>query len=226
MKSFFITATGTDIGKTLFTCALVHQLRTHGRTVHALKPVISGFDPASNIQTDTGMLLAALGRTASPESVAALSPWRFSAPLSPDMAAQDEGKAIDFDRLVAFSKERKDTDYLLVEGVGGVMVPLDARHTVLDWMKALGFPVILVTASYLGSLSHTLTAAHAVASAGLVLHAVVISESSASAVLPARMEAVLRRFLPRATLLASIARLDSCPELWKYVPDLTQPLQL
>src|SRR6185312_4226156 len=97
------------------------------------------------------------GRPLSLDEITRISPWRFEAPLSPDMAARREGRAIDFDALVDFTRSTA-SPLTLVEGVGGVMVPLDEQHTTLDWMAAVGFPVMLVTGSYLGTLSHTLTA--------------------------------------------------------------------
>ena len=159
MSAVFITATGTDIGKTFVTAGLIRHLRASGRDVDALKPVVTGFDPAHPEASDAGVLLAALGRPVIAAEIARISPCRFSAPLSPDMAARRERRDIDFDALMDFSAgavaRAKGT--LLIEGIGGVMVPLDDRHTVLDWMVALTCPVMLVTGSYLGSLSHTLT---------------------------------------------------------------------
>lgn len=225
MTGYFITGTGTEVGKTLLTCALLYQLREEGRGARAIKPVISGFDPHFLEISDTGRLLASQGLPLDAASIDTISPWRFAAPLSPDMAAADEGRAIDFERLVAFCSAQQGSP-LLVEGAGGVMTPLDASHTVLDWALALGFPVILVAGSYLGTLSHTLASASALAAAGLTLHAVVISESETSPVALARTEAALRRFLPQGVPLMSIARLDSSAELWKYVPNLTRYIPL
>jgi dethiobiotin synthetase len=138
MSRYFITGSGTGVGKTLLTCALVHQLRKEGRAARAIKPVISGFDADRSAESDTGMLLAAQGLALTQPSIEAVSPWRFAAPISPDMAAQDEGGAVEVDRLVSFCRAQEGAGLLLVEGVGGVMVPLNATHTVLDWMGALG----------------------------------------------------------------------------------------
>ena len=158
MSAVFITATGTDIGKTFVTAGLIRHLRASGREVDALKPVMTGFDPAHPEASDAGVLLAALGRPIIAAEIARISPFRFSAPLSPDMAARRERRDIDFNALTEFSAgaAARAKGTLLIEGIGGVMVPLDDRHTVLDWMVALTCPVILVTGSYLGSLSHAL----------------------------------------------------------------------
>lgn len=106
------------------------------------------------------------------------------------------------------------------------MTPLDNGHTMLDLATNLGYPVILVAGSYLGSLSHTLTSANAIASAGLALHAVIISESASSAVPPLRIMKTLRCFLPHELPVCCIPRLDSSLQLWKYVPDLIDDLRV
>jgi len=200
MSALFVTATGTGIGKTYVTAGLLRHLRGKGQDVAALKPVLSGFDAIPG--SDPALLLEAMGVTANPETVAQISPWRFTAPLSPDMAAAREGRAIDFDALVAFCRaEAARPGALLIEGVGGVMVPLDGRHSVLDWMTALRFPVLLVTGSYLGSLSHTLTAAAVLERAGLTAAALVIDDSGDGAVPLADTTATLRRFLPGVPLV-------------------------
>jgi dethiobiotin synthetase len=184
MTAIFITATGTDIGKTFVTAGLVSVLREQGRAVEALKPVVTGFTAETAAASDPGVLLAALGRPVTEETVAEIAPWRFSAPLSPAMAAYREGREVPFNALVAFCRDaiaaRKDV--LLIEGVGGVMVPLDDTHTVLDWMVALRVPVLLVTGSYVGTISHTLSALDVLARHALAVAAVVVSESVNSTV--------------------------------------------
>jgi dethiobiotin synthetase len=113
-----------------------------------------------------------------------ISPWRFKAPLAPDMAASQEGRALDFLALVSFSRNAiaEAQDVLLIEGVGGIMVPLDECHTVLDWMAALRVPLILAAGSYLGTISHTLSALDVLARRDLQVAAVVVSESPNSTV--------------------------------------------
>lgn len=175
-----------------------------GRPARALKPVISGWEdaPAAIAESDTGQLLAAQGIEATADAIDACSPFRFKAPLSPDMAAAREGLEIDFDKLVGLCRQEientpKDTA-LFIEGVGGVMVPLTRDKTVLDWMAALGLPVLLVVGSYLGTISHTLTAAMALRSRHIPIRAIVISESEDSPVPCAETAEVLKRHLAGA----------------------------
>lgn len=179
----FVTATGTDIGKTFVATHLIRHLRGAGRGVSAIKPIVTGFDPHDIEGTDPALLLAALGRAASSEDIDRISPWRFKAALSPDMAAAREGRTIDFKAVVDFSQRALQArETLLVEGIGGVMVPLGPRRTVLDWITALRLPIILVTGSYLGTLSHTLTALHVLAQRNLSTLAVVVNETPGSSV--------------------------------------------
>ena len=184
MAGLFVTSTGTGIGKTFVSAGLIRYLRAEGRAVDAFKPVISGFDPAHVEESDTGILLSALGLPASEAQIERISPWRFAAPLSPDMAAAKEDRAVDFEALVDFSRSALTAanDATIIEGVGGIMVPLDRGHTVLDWMKALDLPVLLVAGSYLGSLSHTLSAAAVLRQHGCKLAMIVVSESESSGV--------------------------------------------
>ena len=179
MAAYFVTSTGTDIGKT-FVTAGADPLSARGRAVgHALKPVVSGYDPSVVETSDPAVLLSALGRQVSADEVEAIAPWRFRAPLSPDLAAAREGRSIDFGALVAFSRDAVDeeTGMLFIEGVGGIMVPLDANRTVLDWMAALQIPLLLVVGGYLGTISHTLTALDVLATRHLKVAAIVVSES-------------------------------------------------
>jgi dethiobiotin synthetase len=207
-SQFFVTGTGTDIGKTFVTASIIHHLRAEGICARGLKPIASGYDPTRPAESDAGVLLEAMGEPATAEAVARLSPWRFAAPLSPDMAAARESRTIELDAVVNFCRreemENRDAP-LFIEGVGGVMVPLDGRHTVLDWMAALDLPVVLVAGSYLGTLSHTLTAAEACARRGLKLAALVVNESEQSPVPIQETAATLRRFLPGAPI-ATLAR--------------------
>jgi dethiobiotin synthetase len=196
MTAVFITATGTDIGKSFIARGMIGALRARGRDVDALKPVITGFDPRAPQTSDTGRLLLALGVTLTPERIAAASPYRLREPLSPDIAARKEGITIDFAALAAHGRRAvaEHRDALIIEGIGGIMVPLDDRHTVLDLMIKLDVPLILVTGSYVGTLSHTLTALDVLDRADLKVAAVVVNETPGSAATLDDTAATLRRF--------------------------------
>ncbi len=193
MNGLFVTATGTGVGKTLLTTILCHQLMRRGRAVSALKPVVSGFaydDPSS----DPALILQSLEMAANPSAVAAIAPWRFHAPVSPHLAARLEGRTLACADVAAFcrAQSHNSCDDLLIEGAGGVMSPIDDSHTVLDLIALLGHPAVLVTGSYLGAISHTLTAICALASRHAPIRGVVVSESEQSAGLVDTAESLQR----------------------------------
>ncbi len=224
MRALFVTGTGTGVGKTVVAAALCRELRAMGRGVRALKPVISGWDSDDVPASDTGMLLTSLGAPLTHEAVDAVSPWRFAAPLSPDMAAAREGRRLDVEAILAFCRAAEG-DPLLIEGVGGVMVPLDDRHTVLDWMAALGIPALLVAGSYLGTISHTLTALAALRARAIPVAGLAISESPESPVpLAETRDTILRHAGPLRTAL--LPRLPDGPAPWCAAPPLADAFGL
>jgi dethiobiotin synthetase len=179
VPAIFITGSGTGVGKTFVTRGLIAHYRSAGKPVDAIKPIVSGFDPAAPLHSDTALLIEELGRSVTAGEIERISPWRFRTPLSPDMAARAERRAIDFESATAFCRASiaKTAGTLLIEGIGGIMVPLGPRHTVLDLMGGLKAPLVLVGGSYLGTLSHVLSAQDVLLRRGLDLRAIVICES-------------------------------------------------
>jgi len=206
VTAIFITGTGTEVGKTFVAASLIRHLRQLGRSVEAIKPVVSGFDPERSATSDPGLLLQALGFPATLPNIERISPWRFRAPISPDAAARREGLRIDVDEVVAFCRSAVEQrqEILLIEGVGGIMVPLDEQRTILDVMMALRLPLILVAGSYLGTISHTLTALDALFRRDMSLLAIIVSETPGATVPLEETVAAIGRFadpvigLPRA----------------------------
>jgi dethiobiotin synthetase len=200
----YITSTGTGVGKTFISAAIIGQTQRAGLSKAAYKPVISGFDLAQVAESDTGILLKALGLPPTHENIEHISPWRFSAPLAPSMAARLEGRTIDFNALVAHSRKimAGPEDIVLIEGVGGVMVPLNDQQTVLDWIAALAIDVMLVAGSYLGTISHTLTALEVLRQRQIPVHSVIVNESLESPVPLANIADELSRWtrLPIVTV--------------------------
>ena len=153
--------------------------------------MVSGWD--SNNDNDAAQILAANKHKQTLEEV---SPWRFVEPLSPHRAAALEGKSIDTDALIAWTRAQMGGEGMtLIETVGGVMVPLTDNFTTLDWMEAVAAPVILVTGSYLGSISHTLTALAALRARKLQVAALVMNETEGSSVTLTEAEAGLAPFI-------------------------------
>lgn len=194
MTALFVSAVGTDIGKTHVACALIGALRRANRPVDAFKPVLSGFDQVEG--SDAGRLLAALGRPMA--DLDRMSPLRFAAPLAPPSAARLEGHALTLNDLADRCAERIEQadGLLLIEGAGGVMSPLAEGATNLDLAAALALPILLVTGSYLGAVSHTLTSLEAIKVRKLTVRAVIVSESGGDAPPLDEITGALQTFAP------------------------------
>jgi dethiobiotin synthetase len=181
MTRLFVAGAHTEIGKTHVACALIRAARARGLTTDAFKPVVSGIEPDALADSDPGRLLAALGRPLSAESLDAISPWRFSAPLAPPMAAALEGRPLPLAPLAEACRAwlaASTADLALVEGVGGLMSPIADHATCLDLVLALDAPALLVGGAYLGAISHTLTALEVLKSRGRAPLALVVSEDA------------------------------------------------
>lgn len=215
MKQFFITSTGTGIGKTFVTTLLCEQLRNRNKKIAALKPVISGWDE-KDANSDTALILKSLGLPFTPENIDAISPWRFAAPLSPHMAAAQENRAIDLAELVAFCKNTS-ADITLLEGAGGVMAPINNTHTTLDWIAVLHCPVILTCGSYLGSLSHTLTAIEVLKNKQIPIAGLILCESESGAAPVSEIAQSLETFAGSGLPVVTLSRLKP----GEKAPDIT-----
>jgi len=176
MKPWFVSATGTDLGKTYTLCALLRAVRARGGDVRVLKPVLSGFTADDIASTDSGRLLAACGLPVTPEMVARITPWRFEPPLSPDMAARRAGVTISLQEVQAFcSGALTPGGRVFIEGAGGIMSPLGTDFLNIELAAALDARVLLVAGGYLGTISHTLTAVAALSQRGIQPGAIVLS---------------------------------------------------
>ncbi|MDO8290623.1 MAG: dethiobiotin synthase [Parvibaculum sp.] len=206
MTTIFVTSSGTDIGKTYVSAMLIRQLRAKGLPVQALKPIVSGVDENTFPLSDPAALLAALGEEVITDNIDLVSRWVFEPALSPDMAAARVGVEIDFNELINHCKARMHLhDPLVIEGVGGLIVPLNTTHTVLDWMKALNgpdFAPLLVVGSYLGTISHTLTTLDVMARNDLAPRAIVVSESLENPVTLDETIDVMSRFVGATPIIA------------------------
>jgi len=172
VRGCFVTGTDTGVGKTVLAAAIVAALHARGVRVAAFKPVVTGIDePEPGRPADHELLGAAAG--APPPSV---TPLRFGPPVSPHLAAELAGTVIEPDGLVAAARAAGATaDTLVVEGVGGLLVPLTPEHTIRDFAVALGLPVVVAARPGLGTISHTLLTVEAARSAGLEVRAVVLT---------------------------------------------------
>ncbi len=155
MKKIFITSIGTEIGKTFITCALTNLLKTKNRSVHTIKPVISGFD-FSKTPNDISEICESLNLEYGKKNISEVARYIYKNPLSPDMAGRLEKNKIKIPEIQKFIK-KFDNEYLLIEGIGGALVPLNKKEITTHLIKKTADKTILVTGSFLGSLSYTIS---------------------------------------------------------------------
>jgi dethiobiotin synthetase len=164
--SYFVTGTDTGIGKTLVCCALLHGFAARGKRVVGMKPVAAGCN-ADNQNEDALQLRAASNVAASYEFT---NPYCFPLAIAPHLAAQEAGIEIQLPRILeAYQKLAAQADVVIVEGVGGLRVPLNAQQDSADLIRKLGLPIVLVVGIRLGCLNHALLTVEAINARGLML---------------------------------------------------------
>ncbi len=222
VSGLFVTGTDTGAGKSVVTAALAAALGARGLRVAARKPVLTGVDepPAGPWPMDDRVLALATG-----EDPRAVAPLRFGPPVSPHLAAELSGTTLTAAGLAAHCAAG-DADAVVVEGVGGLLVPLGPDETVRDLALALGLPVVIAARPGLGTINHTLLTLEAARAAGLTVAAVVLTpwpeepdtiEASNRATLAARAGVgvhVLPRVAPVSREALAAAAADLPVEDW------------
>jgi dethiobiotin synthetase len=219
MRGYFVTATGTEIGKTVVAAAIARTAAGAGARVAVFKPAVSGLVdyplapeswPSAARLPDHALLRLAARSSQGDDEIA---PYRFGPPVSPHLAAELAGERIDPDRLRgAALAATEDADLLVCEGVGGFLVPLTPGYLVRDLARDLRLPVLIVAAPGLGTINHTLLTIESVRAAGLELAAVVLNRWPAA---PSAME---RSNLETIERLGSVP-VETLPELDLSAPD-------
>lgn len=158
-RTWFLTGTDTEIGKTHAACQLLVRACTSGWRAVGVKAVAAGVD-----ETGFNEDVVALAEASSVDLPAAVrNPYCFKAPISPHLAAAQEGVKIDLGKIVsAVAKARTYADRVLVEGAGGFLAPLTPTHTMADLAVALRAPIILVVGMRLGCFNHALLTVEAI----------------------------------------------------------------
>ena len=192
IRGVFVTGTDTDVGKTVVSALIARGLRARGLAVSALKPFATG---APGPGADALLLGEAAGHA--PRVFQS-----FPTPAAPERAAREAGSVVDVGGAIRWVLDQAGT--LVVEGVGGFEVPLDATHRVSDFARALALPVVVVARNRLGVLSHTLLTVDAVARAGLTVRAVVLNDAADSGPLLDWNAADLEHRVPRLIRLGSV----------------------
>ena len=157
--NYFVTGTDTHVGKTLISCALLHGFAAQDKRVVGMKPIAAGCNNDGQNE-DVLQLRAASNVRVSYELT---NPYGFLPAIAPHLAAQQAGIEIQLPRIIeAYQKLAAQADVVIVEGVGGLCVPLNAQQDSADMLKALGLPVILVVGMRLGCLNHALLTVEAI----------------------------------------------------------------
>jgi dethiobiotin synthetase len=170
-RGYFLTGTDTGVGKTLVACALVRVLRALGADVGVMKPVETGVGERG--PEDAVALHDAAG---GPDPLCLVCPERFALAAAPSVAASAEGREVDLDRIrEAFAALRARHRVMVVEGAGGLLVPLTRDFSIASLALEMQLPLLVVARGGLGTINHTLLTLQAADSAGLPVAGVVIS---------------------------------------------------
>lgn len=165
LRGYFVTGTDTGIGKTLVSRALLHRLRQTSTAVAGFKPVASGCHlTADGLRNADALALQQASSVAVP--YATVNPYAFAPPVAPHLAAQAAGVTIDC-AFIQRSIATVSAEQIVVEGVGGWLVPLNEQQTVADLAQLLALPVVLVVGLRLGCINHALLTATAIQARGL-----------------------------------------------------------
>jgi len=168
-RGYFITGTDTDVGKTWIALALLAALHRQGYRTLAMKPVACGCVVIDGIyQNDDAVRLQRQASITIPYKE--INPYALPAPVAPHLAAAGIGQQIDLDHIRQIYAQQKDkADYVVIEGVGGWVVPLNTDSTTADMVMAMDIPVILVVGIRLGCLNHALLTQAAIQQQGIRL---------------------------------------------------------
>jgi dethiobiotin synthetase len=174
-RGFFVTGTDTGVGKTLVSGGIAHILRNAGNRVGVFKPVASGcnrnFDGL--VSADAEFLQAC---SHCDFDLKVINPERYLTPAAPIVCQEHENRQVDFGAIeTAYNKICAGSDVMIVEGIGGIRVPISAEMDVVELAKAFGLPVVIVCRPDLGTINHTLLTIDAARNAGLHIAGIVIS---------------------------------------------------
>ena len=175
IPGLLVTGTDTDVGKTLVAAAVADWFRRRHRRVGVLNPIATGcVHRREGLVSEDAEFLAHCAEARFPLDV--ICPVRYAEPLAPSVAAEREKRPVDWDAVQrSLRMIQTGSDVMIVEGVGGVLVPLDANHTVIDLAHWLKFPAIVVVRAGLGTINHTLLTVNALRDADVNVAGVVIN---------------------------------------------------
>ena len=179
-KSFFITGTDTGVGKTFVAAGLIRALKNQGIIVCPMKPSETGCRVSNGqlIPDDASKLIKVSGVD---EPIDLINPYRFRKPLAPSVAAEIEGINIRKTVILnAYKKLAKKYDIIIVEGAGGIMVPLYRKYLFLDLVRDLNLPLLIVARPGLGTINHSLLTIEAARNKDIKILGVVFNDAAKS----------------------------------------------
>lgn len=174
-KGVFITGSDTGVGKTVIAGAIAASMKAHGLNVGVMKPVASGAKEVEGklVSDDVVYLKKIIDSTDDDDLV---NPIRFKLPIAPTMAAAQSGVPIDIDKIwKAYEELTNKHDFVVVEGIGGLMVPIDDTLFVADLVSKMDLALIIVSGDYLGTINHTLLTVEYARSRNLRIKGIVIN---------------------------------------------------
>ncbi len=174
-KGFFVTGTDTGVGKTVIAAAIIKVIRALGMSVCGMKPVETGCTRIGNtLYPSDGMFLKKAA--AMEETINHITPYCFETPVAPSLASEIEGNPVNVDSIVEeFQSLQERHDVVVVEGVGGILVPIKRDYFVLDLIRDLKLPLIIVSRPFLGTLNHTLLTVNYALKEGIKVSGIVIN---------------------------------------------------
>lgn len=174
-KGYFITGTDTSVGKTVVACMIAACLKTRGMNVGVMKPIATGGRlTASGLVSDDALALASVAGV--DDAYALINPICFEPPVAPSVAERMEQRAVDLSAIWrAYDSLRQRHDVMLVEGIGGLLVPITEGFFVADLARMLGLPLLVVARAGLGTINHTLLTLDCARRKGLAVFGVILN---------------------------------------------------
>jgi dethiobiotin synthetase len=207
VKGIFVIGTDTNIGKTVIACAIVSALKKRKIDVGVMKPFATSHKRySSDFQSEDVSRLVAAAKATDPEEV--INPYFYSIATAPYLAARMSGRAppklgFALEKLRELSKKH---EFMVVEGIGGIMVPLTRNETLIDFVKLAAIPVIIVASSKLGTINHTLLTFHACKERHVSVSAIIINNAPRK---PSKVQLELRSLI---SILTGVKKVNQIPK--------------
>ena len=202
-RGIFITGTDTEVGKTHVSCVLLEMLKRQGVVTAAMKPVASGAEKINGQYVNDDALRLQQAATAE-LSYKQINPYVFPDAVAPHIAASQAGCEIDVEVIVSSFRDLAElSEFVLVEGVGGWLVPLNSKQTIADLAKELELPVLLVVGMRLGCINHALLTANSIEQSGAKLYGWIANKLQGDYACVSENIETIKRYLD-APLLATL----------------------